>query len=643
MTLSLLDLRPLKEIDATDKAHMPVSYTSLPDGTSLPLSRYKDTVWDFSPYIPQENKNQSRKQIDWHIGMPDGCPLTHPKYEKLLEATKDYIWSLFSDPVEGRKRPGFLTLCTKIENITPLLRWMVSRGITRFSDMKGHTLDYVAQARKNISGGAISSRQSFARLLILEDLYRQRGKLHDALQEHPWPHETSHSLSGTQLREYAKPKTLVIADAIAKRIAELAIDYVRNRSIKILAASEATQAARLEMTLADKGWCYQAMASSDAARAAGYSGATDLRTARTRLRTACYIVIDMFSGIRDSEMMSLEERCIVPGKSHDGSTDILWLHGTIYKTGVRSKRWLVPAVVAEAVEVLSKLTAPLRDRIANEEHEIMQSIAIAHTTTKVQLAKRLDTVRRQKKKLFLSTGGDKGDTVSVLSGKTIGQNLKDFCKEHSIHGDDGQPYALHPHQFRRSYAKYIARAELGDLLYLRDHFGHWSIDMTTYYADGGSDEYEVDVELMGMIADEKRSRQTEIVTGLIDSDTPLANGGHWLSDWRSSVRTAANKEELIREYADTITLNGTGHSWCVGNAKGNGCGGLCVFEAQMCVDCSFGVISQEHRPVWEGIKDQQNEALALDDMGPGGRARAKQILGYAEKVLRRLDGQEVGE
>ena len=167
--------------------------------------------------------------------------------------------------------------------------------------------------------------------------------------------------------------------------------------------------------------------------------------------------------------------------------------------------------------------------------------------------------------------------------------------------------------------------------------------MTTYYADGGSGEYEVDVELMGMIADEKRSRQTEIVTGLIDSDTPLANGGHWLSDWRSSVRTAANKEELIREYADTITLNGTGHSWCVGNAKGNGCGGLCVFEAQMCVDCSFGVISQEHRPVWEGIKDQQNEALALDDMGPGGRARAKQILGYAEKVLRRLDGQEVGE
>ena len=120
--------------------------------------------------------------------------------------------------------------------------------------------------------------------------------------------------------------------------------------------------------------------------------------------------------------------------------------------------------------------------------------------------------------------------------------------------------------------------------------------------------------------------------GYLDSDAPLANGGHWLKQWRSTVRTAPNKEALIAEYAGSFTLNGTGHSWCVGNAKGAGCGGLCVFESQMCVDCNFGIIGQEHRPVWEGIRDQQKEALALDDMGLGGRTRAQSILDYAEKV-----------
>ena len=165
--------------------------------------------------------------------------------------------------------------------------------------------------------------------------------------------------------------------------------------------------------------------------------------------------------------------------------------------------------------------------------------------------------------------------------------------------------------------------------------------MTVYYADGGADGYEADTELLEMIIQEKTACQSEIMGGYLNSDTPLANGGHWLKDWRASVRTAVNKEELIKEYAGTISLNGTGHSWCVGNSKGTGCGGLCVFEAQMCVDCHYGIIGPEHRPVWLGIREQQQEALALDDMGPGGLARAQQILEYADKVLRRLDGEAV--
>jgi len=142
-----------------------------------------------------------------------------------------------------------------------------------------------------------------------------------------------------------------------------------------------------------------------------------------------------------------------------------------------------------------------------------------------------------------------------------------------------------------------------------------------------------------MITEEKIARQNEVMEGYLDSDAPLANGSHWLKQWRSTVRTAPNKEALIAEYAGSITLNGTGHSWCIGNAKGSGCGGLCVFEAQMCVDCNYGIIGQEHHAVWEGIRDQQKEALALGDMGHSGNARAQEILDYAEKVLRRLDGQ----
>jgi integrase len=434
-----------------------------------------------------------------------------------------------------------------------------------------------------------------------------------------------------------KPKTNPIPDAVARRLGEIVLDYIHNRAPRILATIEAADAAAMERR--DDGFSISTeyAARLSIAREAGFVSFNDLMIEGIRLRTASYIVIDMFSGIRNSEMMSIGEDCIARGISRDGSTDVLWLHGTIYKTGIRPKKWLVPPVVEEAVKVLTRLTEPLRQKLQLEERELETNIGISIAKERLRLLKRLNTVRKQKDKLFLSK---KDSLVSVASGQIMGAHLKRFCADFGIRGEDGQPYPLHSHQFRRTYARFMARAELGDLLTLRDHFGHWSLDMTVYYADGGADDYEADIELLEMVTEEKLSRQNEVMGGYLDSDAPLANGDHWLKQWRSTVRTAPNKEALIAEYAGSITLNGTGHSWCVGNAKGTGCGGLCVFEAQMCVDCNYGIIGQEHRPVWEGIRDQQQEALSLDDMGLGGRARAQAILDYAEKVLHRLDGQE---
>jgi hypothetical protein len=346
----------------------------------------------------------------------------------------------------------------------------------------------------------------------------------------------------------------------------------------------------------------------------------------------------MFSGIRDSEMMSLETNCITHSLSSDQTTDIIWLHGTIYKTNQRAKKWIVPQVVERAVKVLSELSDDLRQELKCQILDSQRRITAPMTATALGvLAKRLHRAGKQSQKLFLTRSSKSPTDIAVLSGHMLNINLREFCKNHDIVSETGAPYHLHAHQFRRTYARFVARAELGDLVSLREHFGHASLDMTVYYTEGATDTCDVDTELLEMVAAEKSGRQNEIVSGLLMSDTPIANGTHWLKEWRSSVRTAVNKDELIAEFAGTLTLNGTGHSWCVGNAKGMGCGGLCVFEAQSCVDCHYGIIGPEHRAVWEGIRDQQLEALALDDIGPGGRERTLKILEYAEKVLRRLD------
>jgi integrase len=638
--------RPMKGLAPADKVAMPVSVAQLPHGKRMVVSRYGDDIWDFYPYIPQDNLPPGTKKLSWRIKLPDGRFLTDPVHHRLLESAKDFIWAGFMSPPEGRARPKALTIIKNARHVAPLLRWMVTRGLTRFAELDGCVVDYVPVARlsgKANSRGTETTPDTIAqRLLLVEDLFRQRDKLDDALSLHPWPLETACALAGyKQHSAHLRPKTDFIPSEVAAHLARTALQYIQQRSSTILITLEAAYAAARDAAGRGASGSRQADARTAAARKAGYKGFREVTAEAVRLRTACYIIIDMFSGIRDSEMVSLEEGCLHQGTSNDGTTTLWWMHGTIYKTGHRPKKWLVPSVVHEAVQVLSRLTAPLREQMRREQAKLTDRIRHSIASERARLLKRLTLVSQQHRKLFLCMSkGTRNGCPSALAGAILNKDLKNFCAELGIHGTNSKPYPLHAHQFRRTYARSVAQAELGDLMYLRDHFGHWSIDMTLYYADGAADDYDADTELLEMVAQEKLARQNEIVSSYLTTDEPLANGNHWLKQWRRAVRTAKNKEELIAEYAGTMTLNGTGHSWCIGNARGNGCGGLCVLQAQMCVDCNYGVIGQEHRSVWEGIRDQQLEALALDDMGPGGQARAKEILCKAQTVLRRLDGKD---
>lgn len=636
LAIQLLDLRPLCEIAAGEKNNLPISLSLKSDGSQQVVSRFGDDIWDFFAYIPQVNIKPGSKIIKWAVALPDGKFLTSPEHSLLLESSKDFIWSLFAQPLEGRKRPSMATLIARFELLVPLLRWMVANGIKAFRDLDGRCLEYVPVAAYSAAlAKSVSPSTLHYRLAILESLYFQRTKIHDAIPNHPWPHETALALSGVKRSfAYRVPSTQIIPEEVLRKLAQKAIEYIVDRSPRILSALNDTHAAGLAKR--EQRRQIQVDARTAAARSAGYNGMLHLKKEGLALRTACYIVIDMFSGLRDSEMMSLEFDCVSRTLSEDRTVDIYWLHGEIFKTGYRKKKWLVPSIVEHAVQVAGLLSSTLRKKLQSE----LSAFELQATSATTTISKRLHSLRTQQNKLFLSTATKFGNDVSVLSGQELNLNLKEFCSDNSIHGHDGQPYLLHSHQFRRTYAHYIAKAELGDLLTLRDHFGHWSLDMTAYYAHGAFDNLESDRELLEMVASEKALRQEEIVTGWLTTEKPFANGSTWLDDWRSKVRSAKDKNELIRRYAGTITLNGTGHSWCVGNAKGMNCGGLCVFQAQSCVDCKYGVIGPEHRAVWTGIRDQQAEVLALNDVGPGGKARAIEIHEYAEKVLRRLDGKK---
>lgn len=641
MSISVLPNQPIKLLDSAEKSRLPVSVYLAEDGVKRVVSRYEDDVWDFWPYITRENICDFEKRITWQVKLPGGSRLTDPQHKQLLESAKDFIWSLYAEPLAGRKRPSMVTLCYKQKLLRSLLRWLVDQGITRFSHLEGRALDYVPVAARRSSGtGTVSKGQHSRYLAIVEDLYDQREKLNDALLTHPWPHETSTSLAGLSSKGGVKPKTKLIPESVIKPLAKNALDYVENRADTILIARDSRNKAIADA--AERGFGSHSLwkRGAESAITNGFDGALHLKEELIRLRTACYIVIDMFCGARSSEILSLGNSCIAHTEGHDGSYELIWLHGTKYKMGEKPHRWLVPPIVETAVKVMERYAAPLQEELRAEEEKLIVQAMVAKGKERTIIEQRLSKVRLQKSKLFLGVDSKKDNNISVITSIAINNLLKAFCSDHGILGNDGMPYSLYSHQFRRTFAWFIGKSELGDLRYLQEHYGHKSFDMTVYYAYDGTDEYELDHDLLDVINDSKKVRQSEILTSLVDSDTPLANGGHWLSSWRNTVLTAKNKKELFRELSDSIVLNGTGHSWCVGSAKGTGCGGLCIFEADMCTECSHGIIGSEHLPVWKGIVEQQEEVMAMQDLGRPAKARAERILAKARNVIEKLEGAD---
>lgn len=356
-----IPIQPLGSLHPDERQRLPVSMAAGAGGESIIISRFGDKVWDFWPYIPHENRAAANKKVNWGLTLNDGTRLTDSCHARLLESAKQFLWSLYVQPIEGNKRPSMTSLIHRYFEMVPLLRWMVAMGMDKFCMLEGHTLTYVPFARAGVRVETLTDSMTGRRLAVLEALYHQRSKIDDALSVHPWPGESSISLAG--VRNDRKPKTDLIPESVVIPLARAAIDYVLVKSIKLFHARTLLHEAAAAVV--HRHQVHAKIARTNAARALGFDGQDDVTSELVRLRTACYIVIDLFSGIRDSEMMSLADCCVIPGTSRDG-VEVLWLHGTLYKTGLQKKRWLVPPLVQTAITVLTQLTRPLRDKL-NEE------------------------------------------------------------------------------------------------------------------------------------------------------------------------------------------------------------------------------------------------------------------------------------
>jgi hypothetical protein len=185
----------------------------------------------------------------------------------------------------------------------------------------------------------------------------------------------------------------------------------------------------------------------------------------------------------------------------------------------------------------------------------------------------------------------------------------------------------------------VTRCILGDVRYLRDHFKHWSLDMTLGYAWNEDDL--LDPTLIDEILGEHHHIQSDIVLGWVDFNrnqhlTGVGGKNIVSARERTRVLIATDPRAVARQLSKGYFLRGLGHSWCTEKE----CRGKGIYSVTECMECENRVIDESHIPMWFGIRQQQIELLNIDDCGDPMWQGAIDSLRFAEQTLRDL-GEKV--
>lgn len=512
-------------------------------------------------------------------------------------------------------------------NALPFLRFLDNLKIARLADVTPFTCAmYVSESRSanSLRGRPLTRESLNNRLQAVEALYDLSQYTDDKMPSFPWPDDSAWSLAGLtgSKREsgYRGGKTPLIPDKEFAAIFQAAWKVVveapnlldlRDKLDSVdtdKTMSRHTRWSKRRKILEENGWM---------------SGADSFDSAVVRIRSACYIVIASLSGCRNHELAFLHANACYRTIDNDGET-YWWMRSVSTKTGEGRTEWMIPLAASEALKIMDRWAIPYQAALSAEIERRRQKNPNDLEIAEAQRHLGAIFVCRDSRR-----GPEGGRQVRTLTDRSWNVSLREFAKANGI------TWKLATHQFRRTFANYAARSQFGDLRYLKEHFKHWSFEMTLGYAMNENQEMALYSEIYDEIADMKEG----VVSDWLGSGEPLAGGlGQRIVAWRGSndVTLFKDHKSMVKTLAEGFgNLRSNGHAWCTAD-QGIDCVGNGGLDRTRCTGCDHAVISNIHAKVYQGLYDHISETLLCDDIGESGRAYAQRSLDRCASVLKVL-------
>lgn len=606
----------------------PGSAVSEIDSAARPISRrsvWSDPVWELD--IDVAGRRADQKRLRWGVALADGSRLTDAQHADLLETARRFLWSMAVDPPDGRRRSSPSSLFTKAGALLTLIQWMVGEGLATFRSLDRSAVDryqaYVQQ-RRGPRPGRTSPITVGNYLRILKDLYHQRTKLPDALSFDPFPHTTAGLVAGVcRATRRAIP---FIPDAVAIDLMSKALRWIERETEGILEQRERYESAlraaralgrcerncRRHAFLAMRARLKEPHPPAPAGLLIGTK--YDIDRCVKHLVDSCFIVIAGFVGMRVSEILSIRTGAIEYSPLGASGAKQTYLVARLFKTaepGGRLERWLAPAPVVTAVKVLERVSKPLRIASGRDE-------------------------------LFLTRNTQYCQVVGI-SNMHINDRIRGFAAYNNVRHHEGRPWLFSTHQFRKTFARFIARRDRSQLLALADHLKHVSVAMTAKGYVG------TDFDLQQLVDHETQIETAAALDRLLSADRLAGKMGERIAAGNASFRGRAG-EQLRRDYIAFVLketdlgIQACEYGWCVFQAETARCGGRLAPDPAgrspaVCLDCANFVVESKHAPYWHQRRER-NLAI-IPQASRLTRAALDEAIAQCDRVLTRLEENHV--
>ena len=560
-------------LTAQDRAAVVVSAVLDEAGAAVILSRVGDVAWNLSPFVSTPNTQENRKRLNW-ASIP----------QPFIEVCQNVLYAYWKRGRPGWAAPGVSKLRYTLNSLAVFCRYLQANGIERLADVHPlHVSNFVHQQKSR----KLTERTLCLQFLNIEVLYLFRDEHEDGLSVHPWPQSSAKDMAGFTGKRGEDARKVSLTPLIPADVAQKL--WVRAEGIL----------SRADALLDER----------DAGVRSAYKD-----TEITAIRDACAYLLGVLTGVRNSEMSSIE---VGAGRTElKGGHTFHWLHATNYKTKGGLRDYLMPSMGHRILAVMERWSQPLRDKLAQQIGQMEQQ-----QTRSADDLTWLATARANRNRLFLGNGMA---GVVPVSGNGWSLIFKQFAK------DAGTSWDLASHQLRRLFTYTAAKHRLGNLLFVKEQLGHKSINMTQLYC---ASPYQ-DPALYDDILNEINRQKAEVIATWLDKDEPLAGGaGKRIMEMRA--HGFEGRRELLTETSQRVMMRSNGHAWCL--SQDGGCGGSGVYEKRHCDSCGSGVVDKSFAPLWlEAYRHHKELLKDAQALGSGFEKRVKADLEREAKVLREL-------